>query len=335
MMVALTIIADNFADATKYDIIIYQTEDYSKRRFQFQKDIHLLPNLNYIVIRYDENSNTFNEELFKAVHTISRTGFSRFVMFNHHSFLAIYLSRKLALKNTRIVLAPDGLKPYSNTRRMTPRWSLKTAIKFYKFIKGNRLSYFFHYPSLEYANLKEISLIYIHFPKAFLNFRNIVTKEVKVLESENSKHLVSRYFKFSTSNEEIFNNVIFFINQPLNNQDIYNFEIDLLEQIKLKFPHYKLVIKLHPLTDYDHVEKFKALNATIISETYPAELYIAQLKHSIVLSFWSTASLIDNPSCRFYWLYPMLQNRGIMLSYINIQNPTEHILEVSSIEQLQ
>ena len=57
--------------------------------------------------------------------------------------------------------------------------------------------------------------------------------------------------------------------------------------------------------------------------------------HCIILSFWSTACLINNPNVTLYWLHPVLQCKGIMPNYINISNPTDHINEVSNMEEVK
>lgn len=336
MMVALSLIADKFSDSEIYRITICQTQDYAKKRFQFQKNTTFFPGLEYEVLDYEEKAFEYNEDLHKYVHKILNTGFDVFVMFNHHSFLPVYLSKQLAKRGTRIFLAPDGLKPYSNSKRLTLRWSFKTALNFYRFTKAHKLSYFLYYPTVEYANLKEIEKVYIHFPHAYKNLSNKEVEVVNVLESENAKKLVGEYFQFSVNNKELYEKTIFYINQPVQKEDIYTYELDALKELKNKFPDFNFIIKLHPATDSDQINKIRSIEYIhVITESYPAELYIAELKNSVVLSFWSTSCLIENKhNVKNYWLFPALVKNNIMLSYVKVLNPAEHIMEISSIDEI-
>ena len=66
----------------------------------------------------------------------------------------------------------------------------------------------------------------------------------------------------------------------------------------------------------------------------PVELLIMQMKDTCIISGYSTALLTNNPSCRFYWTYKLLGNEGRLFSQLQIVNPTKHIKEVSTIDEI-
>ena len=336
MMVALSLIADKFDDKQRYDLHIYQTENFSKTRFQFDKNVNLLNHLSYDTIKFEEREFRYNKQLVAAINTILKTSYDVFVIFNHHAFLPVFLTKQLYKKGTNIFLAPDGLKPYSNTKKLTPRWSTKTAIKFYKFLKANQLSFVWYFPTITYANLRVIQKVYVQFPETYNNITKKKVEKVSVLYSKRAKQLVNNYFKFNITNElSVLVKTIFYLNIPANDQAIYDFEIKILKELLARFPDYTLIIKLHPLTEEVQKQKFKALKKVLlITKSYPAELYISELLDSIVISFWSTACLINNKNTRVYWLYKALIKNKIMLDYVKIINPTAHIQEVEEISQI-
>jgi len=71
----------------------------------------------------------------------------------------------------------------------------------------------------------------------------------------------------------------------------------------------------------------------LIAPKHPAELYIANLKNSIVLGCWSTSLLLFNETCKYFWFRKAFQDNGIMIE-IDLTNPTDHIKEVSSASEL-
>ncbi len=336
MMVALSLIDDLYCNSEKFDIQIYQSSNKKKKRFLFEKEINLLDNLSYKVIKYNERSNIYNNELVSFINNTIEIKYDVFIMFNHHMFVPVYLAKKLYKNGTEVCLAPDGLKAYNESNKITPRWSIQDAISFIRFLRVNKLSYTFHFPTLTYANLNAIKKVFVPFPSKYNNRTNKEVRKVNLMGTEKSNKMVKAFFKFDVL-KELTNTkkVIFYVNQPVINDSIYKYEIEVLKSLQKKFIDYKLIVKLHPLTDAKQVEKIYALNnVEVITKSYPAELYIAALQDSIVISFWSTACLVNNKNIRIYWLFPALVKQGIMLNYVKITNPTEHIIEVENIHEI-
>ena len=72
----------------------------------------------------------------------------------------------------------------------------------------------------------------------------------------------------------------------------------------------------------------------IIDFPIPVELLILQLKDSYIISGYSTALLTNNPSCHFYWFYKFFGITGRVFSQLQIVNPSSHIKEISSIDEI-
>jgi hypothetical protein len=120
----------------------------------------------------------------------------------------------------------------------------------------------------------------------------------------------------------------------LYKQEAYDVEIEAVKVISEKFPDKLFYIKYHPLTPKNQIKKFKDLGVLCFSNSIPAELYIKSLTNSIILGFWSTSLMIDNPSCKFYWLHKYLIKKGKMIDYINLTNPTTHIIDIDNLDHI-
>lgn len=336
MMVTLSLIADYFNDENKDELFIYQTFDSRKKRFQFQKNLDLLPNLSYVEMQYERDNLKFDVLLTNHIKELLKLDIDTFVFFNHHLNLPVYLAKELFKRGAKIILAPDGMKSYNESKKITPRWSILGAIHYYRFTKSKKLSNNWYFPTMPYANLKEIEKVFIQYPYSYKNYSKKQVQKFDLLSSEKAKFLNYKYFKFDQEKElQAIENVIFFINTPFIDEKLIDFEFKIIDQLQLMFQEHIFIIKLHPLTSNRQIEKYALLkNVQLINKSYPAELYIAELKNSKVLSFWSTGSLINNVDVSIYWLYPILVKNNLMLDYVKIHNPTNHIIEVDSIDKI-
>lgn len=337
VMLALSLIADKYSSVSNYQVDILQTQTKQKNRFQFDLNTNIATNVSYKVVYYEERDFNYNGELVQLLQQIFNTRYTAFILFNHHAYLPVYMAKMLHKKGTEIHLAPDGMKVYNTNRKITPRWSLMAALHFQKFLRANQFEFQWHVPKLGYANLKEIKRLYIDFPQAYDNYTRKEIEELKILQSPLAKKWVSSYFNFTYDDDlERREKIILYINQATRNQPLYDFEIEVLQFLALKYPDYKLVVKLHPATETEQLNKMKQISGIqFISKSYPAELYIAQLVDSIVISFWSTACLINNEKTRIYWLTNIVKERDIMLDFVSIQNPTSHIIEVKDLNEIK
>ena len=334
-LVTISLITDLFPDETLSRVTILKTIPLKRKKNDpYHAEPVLLNHVHIKEIPYNEYCTLPQEPTLNTVHELIRSNIDQLIVFNQHSFLAIYLSSQL-YKKAEIILAPDGAKPYVSSNKATPRWSSKTAWHFQRFLLRNRLIAFIpHYPTLVYGGLKFIDEVWVHYPNAYKNLSKKKIKAIKVLGTTDSISLTKQYFRF----KEEFNQerVLLYLNQPFKNKGRYEYEISFLETLLKKFPNFPLLIKLHPSTEENQLKNFFKLqgNIKIINDNIPAELHILALTGSLVLSFWSTAVFTHNPTCHHYWLYPMLLDKGLLPAYLNLSPPSDHIIAANNINQI-
>lgn len=337
-LVTISLITDCFYDDNLFTVTVLKTAPLEKKLAKTDRVETILFNHVHIEkIPYDEISVLPKEPTLNFIHELIESDVDQFIIFNQHSFLAIYLSCQL-YKKAEVILAPDGAKPYVSSNKITPRWSSKTALNFQRFLFRNRLFAFIpHYPTLVYGALKSIDEVWVHYPKAYSNLSRKKVRTINVLGTPDSISLTKRYFCFSEDVVSEREGVLFYLNQPFKNKGRYEFELSFLQELSQKFPNRSLIIKLHPSTEREQVEKISKLsgNIRIINDNVPAELYILALSESLVLSFWSTTVFTNNPTCLHYWLYPMLKDKGLLPAYINLTPPSDHIMEANNIDQIK
>jgi hypothetical protein len=146
--------------------------------------------------------------------------------------------------------------------------------------------------------------------------------------------LIKRIFHWQDSLLKERTGAIFFMNQPMH--DDGSFEVKALQHLQKKYPEAPIYIKNHPLTSKVKLESYKALNnVTIIDSKIPAELFISMLKDSIILSVCSTSMFIDNPLCKFYYMFEIEQHNNIeRLKKYTVINPTSHVRLVQNIDEI-
>lgn len=334
MMVAISLIADMYSDGDKFDIQVFQTIGKKSSRFKFVKDLSLCPHVSYTELPYDEGEIEYNPH-FKFYADSLRSSIDVFITFNKLSFIDVYTIKTLDKTGTRIILAPDGAAAYGKTSAFTPRWSFLVALKMHQYLWKNQVrKLYFYWPTLVYGGMKEIDELWVQFPESIDDRAGKPVRKIQVLKSLASHQLAQNYFGYQPDNFAV-SDCIFYTNQPFREESINDFEIKLLKELKEKFPEKLIFIKLHPTTFESQAIRFKELgNVRIIQSTVPAEIYISQLRDSIALSFWSTSMLIDNDSCRIYWLFPMLYAAGIKLRKTSINLPSDHIQLVSSVAEI-
>ena len=338
MLVTLSAIADLYSDTSKFEITIIQLDSAKKNRFR--QDVNLeLSNVIYKALNtscYDKSiENHFKAEL----NRIENYRYNTLIIFNEHVELCVYLAKSLSSKGTHVILAPDGMKSYDNLTQIAPRWSFKFALRYMNFVRNNQLNSKFNkvWPRMRYAFLKEVTELWITNPDVFNNWNNKKVTQFNVMQSPEAVNLINRFFAFDPREElKAVENVIFLICMPPKFDIIEKFNQRLIENLSDRFPDRTLVLKLHPSTNEEQIKVLQKYQRCILIQSHkPAELFIAQLHNSIVISYWSTSSLINNVNCRFYWLHKALANEIVMPGILKIKNPTKHIIEVESISEIQ
>ena len=129
-------------------------------------------------------------------------------------------------------------------------------------------------------------------------------------------------------------NDLLIVGQP-RRKEYWDKEIEILNELIAKFSNKGIIYKSHPNTKPELLEQISRIKGlTIVNYAIPVELLIMQMKDTCIISGYSTALLTNNPSCRFYWTYKLLGNEGRLFSQLQIVNPTKHIKEVSTIDEI-
>ena len=258
-----------------------------------------------------------------------------FFFFQDNSSDNIYLSYHLNKLNVNVALVQDGLKPYPIWhRRFLLLNCLKETFEFYKqmFRRWAVIPTLF-IKSYKYGKLRFINQLWVDYPNKLPYIPN--KKEIIPIPLLNDDVVieVSRIFKFKPSVP--LNNIILYIGHPIRSKLLRKREIKIIKEIISNNQDKPFLFKKHPnisqeqLSLYDEIAGFSYLEDIV-----PAELIIASMKDSIIVSRYSTALITNNPNCRFYWTHRLYNNVEV-LSQLEIINPTSHITEVNDIAEIK
>lgn len=326
-----------YSDNSKYDVCFILMRYTQFNRLKQDLDVDELP---FEVLKMDFNlsleSNLTSEE--KAnLDKLLEFKFSSFIFFQEQDPLVIIMINKYVESNTNIYLYQDGLKPYVMN---SMKFSVGLILHDFKqnfWIRKNGYpvkNYLSFINCKKYGQLKGINKLFLTFPAAYDNWNNLKIETLTPTFNEQFANVLKKVFKWNDSLLDEKEKVIFFMNQPLH--DDGTFEMSVLKKLKEKYPLSKLYIKYHPLTSEIKIKQYKELsNVIIIDSQIPAELFISQLKNSIVLSICSTSMFINNEDCRFYWFSEIQENNNVArLKRYNIINPTNHVISVKSADEI-
>lgn len=329
LLTASSLIFEKFNKSTEYQPYLLQVGKTGTARFQNEVNKILLTEY-YLEI--DRNDKELKDEL-KQLLAIN---FEKVFIFLEQLSLNVYLVNYFKKKGSTICLAPDGNKPYYSVDKAALGSRIQQTIETYKYLFNKGLYYLKPYfLSWNYAKLRPLDEIWVTYPEAFFfnNKRKVVG--FKVMPNEKVVNEIVNFFNFKISDTlKDVEDIIFYTNNILYKQDAYDVEIEAIKNISSKFPNKPFYLKYHPLTPVNQIQKFKELGIICFCNSIPAELYIASLKKSIILGFWSTSLMVENPDCKFYWLHKYLINEGKMIDYINLANPTKHIIDIDNLDDI-
>lgn len=285
--------------------------------------------IEYVEILYDYSNP--NGELKKKLDRIIAIKPAVFVFFLENKFWMNYLFSRLHDLGTKIILGPDGMKTYNNVVIPSRRVFRKILSGFVFSIKTG----IFNLPFVEkyYATSKYIDEVWVENADIF-QYRN----KKKVFEFSIS--VTPEYIKelndvFSTKESDftlLKENAILYLDCPFSSKGYYEKVVNMLKQIQERYPTRKLAVKLHPRSSEEVQKMFNSLNdITFLKSQYPAELYIINAKDSLIVSVISTSLLFYNPSCKYYWVYPVFND---ICDYSRINNPTKHINIVHNVSEI-
>ncbi len=325
-----SLIFERFNTAAGYQPYILQVGKTGTARFKNETAKAILTDKYFDI---DPASITLKDEIKEILDTL----FEKVFIFLEQLSLNVYLAGYFKKKGSTVCLAPDGNKPYFTVDRIALRSRLVQTVATYKYLFARGLKYFRPYfLSWNYARLNPIDEVWVTYPEKFNNVRNKKVVGFQLLPNLEVAKKVTAFFKLDVSDVvKETSNIIFYASNILYRKELYDVEIEALSIIQKNFPNTPFYLKYHPSTPAYQVEKFNSLGLICFSNSKPAELYIASLRHSIVLGCWSAALMVNNPDCKFYWLHNYLVKGGKMiLDLVNLVNPTQHIIDVEDLDEI-
>lgn len=288
--------------------------------------------IDYYEIVYDYSNPP--KELKQKLQNIIDLKPNKLYFFLENKFWLNYLFSRLKKNNTTIILGPDGMKAYNNKNYWTTRQRARMLLDGLKHTLKAGLLPSWPFVEKTYATSKYIDEVWVEHPEFY---NNITNKKVVKFTYTIDQAFVDKLMKmFATKDDdfEIIRNepVILFLDSSYCTKEYYNRTIRILEKIQEAFPSRKVLVKYHPLSSKEAKREFFVIkNMTEVNSSYPAELFIASAKDAIVVSMVSTSELFYNPNCKYYWIYQMYSD---MYNYDTLQNPTNYIQVINSINQI-
>lgn len=314
----------------EYKPYIYRislTDSHRLDRFSIQKEY--IPAV-YREIRYEYNYK-FDKAFKNCLEEIVTLSPDVLVIFDEGQYWYPYLLNRIKKEcSTTIVMAPDGTNVYYND-------DLSLEYRFKYFVHSIQFNYTHHLlppfiPVIHkhhYAYTKEIDELWMEYTTSFNNFYKKKVCQKPIYNSKLIRDTINRIFQYECKEANDKSVVLF--DAPYSN-DTIDHCVELLKWMKLRYPNYNYLIKLHPHASKYAIEAYKTLDfVSYLSNKYPAELYIQNMHGSIYFSVHSTAMLSYNPTCHYFWTSPMVFEKKINELLIN---PTEYIHEISSFDQI-
>lgn len=335
LLLSIHALLTRFSDSNQFEVEIILKRTSKSTRLKQDLDFSSLPcKYRFLDLNLD---NLLNAEEKQKLNGILQLEFTEFNFFQEQDPITLIVINQYKKKGVKINLFQDGLKPYiAHSMSFSPAlWS--NNIKQNIWIRKNGYivsSWFSFINSKMYGFLKEIDQLYLTFPKSFINWKNLPICAMNLEYTTEFIEVLKKVFQWEEDLLEKRKKVIFFMNQPMH--DDGTFEVSVLEKLQLRYPGSKIYIKNHPLTSKVKLEAYKKLdNIKIINSKIPAELFISQLEESIILSVCSTSMFINNPNCKFYYLFNIKEDNNIVrLKKYKVINPTTHVVTANSVTEL-
>jgi hypothetical protein len=336
LLLSIDDISKKYFDTDKFDVQLILKTSSKSNRLKQDLNLSFFPySIKLVNFNIDLNSKLILSEK-KVLDDLLENKYSVFIFFQEQDPISIILIDKFIEDKTKIYLYQDGLKPYC-------KFGLKSSVGIYlnflkqkQWIKKNGYSVknSSSFNSYKYGFLYGIDKLFLTFPESYNNWKNLPVEKFVLNFDKNIQSIFKRVFNWNSSLLSNSEGVIFFMNQPMDDDGL--FEVNILQNLRNRFPNSKIYIKNHPLTSSVKINSYKLLqNVEIIDSKIPAELFIYQLNKSIVISVYSTAMFINNPKCKFYYLYNIKQSNNVRkLKKIKIINPTPHVITVKSLSEI-
>lgn len=338
LLLTLHYINQKYNDVSLFEITLVLKRTSKSNRLKQDLDLSFLP-FTFIVLDFDLSLDKKLSILEKnALDNLLALQFDYFIFFQEQDPISVIIINEYRARNTQIYLFQDGLKPYVIHSMSFSPMLLLNNIKQNRWIRNNgyKVNDYLSFINCKmYGFIKGIDKLVLTFPKFYLNWNNLSIEKTDIQITPEFSALIKRVFHWEDRLLKDRKGIIFFMNQPMH--DDGSFEVKILKHLQLKYPTAPIYIKNHPLTSKVKLEAYKSLNdVTIIDSKIPAELFIGMLEDSIVLSVCSTSMFIDNPLCKFYYMFDIKEHNNIVrLKKYNLINPTTHVVTAKHVDVIE
>lgn len=337
LLMIVSLMKNYFSEGGQFHCTLLIRSKEGSNRFQHRFDWSFLP-VEYHFLPVSERTYRYSKELGQLLGEVLERDYSHYITFLEHTALNYYITGQLTKRGVKICLAPEGTRPYITISKSALFSRLRFTFENYRFLSSQRLAWNrFQINSNKHGFLKENSEVWVEHPDLYPNLCNRKVRQIELFKSLAEVEIAQKFFGFIPEQElPELSNVIFYVNHWFVVQELYQYELGIIEAIQTRFPDRPVLMKLHPNTPNSQKEKFESLtNVRVLNSTLPAELFILSLRDSIVLSFWSASLLINNSSCRFYWMHKVLKKANTSMEWWNIINPSRHIIEPMDISEIR
>lgn len=265
-------------------------------------------------------------------------------IFNLNNPQFLYIAYKLnKLRQADSSFVQEGLATYNRQSytirerlsRMKTSFSIlyKAGIKdfgFYNLVYGYKGRFGGVFDYYEKAiSVDYIERLWVSFPQYVLFGTNKIKKlpDFSPVSIESS----NLFFKYKQS-ISLNNNDIVYIDQRIDGS------FEFISELSESFPNNRIYIKLHPRTKQDWAERYERIpNVRVLSflRGIPVELFLQNLSNAIVITPFSSALLINNPNCRFYYTYKWHMKHGYNIENDSLFVPGKHICIIESIGDIE
>lgn len=333
LLLAINQILVIYNNSELYDIELF-VRGFGGKRLSQSLDFSGLP----IRVNYFNEEVTINKNLSQdartAIQKILDINPDVFIFFQEMDPLMVILARHYSRNGIEVCLYQDGLKPYGHLK-FHSLGLLKYFHQQNLWMKKNGFpveSWLSPIWAKKYAHNKSVKKVYLTFPESYKNWNNKSLEKIKMAPIAELNQTLKKVFRWDEALLPERENVILYMNQPLLRNDGV-FEIQMLKEITENFNGKTLYVKLHPLTPRETINQFKKLvNLRIIKSQIPAELFIINLKKSIILSIKSTSMFINIKENKFFYLYTLFYRH--QTSRYKTRNPAPHIKVIEKLEEI-
>lgn len=323
LMLTIRLVSSCFSDDENH---VYYTlgrlnQDLFKKN-QFGLVFHELPRKDYGV-----------RDVFDGMSSLNP---SRFLLFQDNSSDNIYLLYRFHRRGVTVSLVQDGYKPYPVWhRKHLPLVIVKETFALYhQMFRRHAIIPSFFLVSYKYGSLRYIDELWLEYPD---KLPYLTKKQLCLIPSFTNDSLSKCLSLFEYTPDIDLNNVVLYIGQPLRGVALRKRELEIMGQIINLHRDKLFIYRPHPLQLKEQVDEVVKLDGiSLYDRPIPIELLMVSLHDSIIISPWSTALLTNNDSCRYYWLYNLMSEDESIGKTIQMEfvNPTHHIIEVNSIQEI-